>query len=281
MRYATMLRCALGAAMLLLAAAAQYQSMPPAAAAPAVRLRLTGSSTMGPLMTEVARRFQRYHPEIGIDIEMGGSGRGLSDVRLGRADIGMVSRALTDLESDLYGIPIARDGVAVVVHRDNPLSGLDSKQLADIYTGKVANWRQLGGTGGALHLLAGHPNGGSTALLTHYLGLPFSAFAASRRIEASADRVQAVAADPQAIVYASLGQAERHIRAGLPVKLLTLDGVPATSGNVRNARYPMARPLTLISQDVPAGAARVFTQFCATSQISDLVLAHDFVPYLD
>ena len=281
MRSTTMLRCALAAAVLLLAGAAQYQAIPPAAAAPAAHLRLTGSSTMGPLMTEVARRFQRHHPRIRVDVEMGGSGRGLSDVRQGRADIGMVSRALADGENDLYGIPIARDGVAVVVHRDNPLAALQREQLAGIYTGKITNWRQLGGADGPLRLLAGHANGGSTAQLTHYLGLPYTAFAAPRGIDGNAERIRAVAADPLAIVYASLGQAERQLQAGLPIKLLALDGVAASSANIRNASYPMARPLTLVSRNVPAGAARQFTQFCATSQISDLVLAHDFVPYLD
>lgn len=285
MRYPTLLRRALAgaalAAALLLAGAAQHQAIAPAAAEPAARLRLSGSTTMAPLMAEVAKRFQRYHPGIRIEIATGGSGKGLGEVRQGRADLGMVSRALADTESDLYGIPIARDGVAVVVHRDNPLSALDAAQLAAIYTGKIGNWRQLGGANGTLHLLAGLADSGSTELLTQYLGLPYSAFMGQRGIAENAERIRAVAADPLAIVYVSLGEAERSALGGAPIKLLALDGVPATSANIRNTRYPIARPLTLVSRDMPAGAARAFTQFCATSQISDLVLAYDFVPYLD
>ncbi|KQX01926.1 hypothetical protein ASC94_04915 [Massilia sp. Root418] len=286
-RYATLLRCTLAAAAaLLLAAAAQYHAAAPAAAAPPQRLRVAGSYTMAPLMADVARRFQRYHPGIRIEIDTGGSASGLEAVRQERAAIGMVSRALSGTESKLYGIPIARDGVAIVVHRDNPLAGLDAAQLAAIYSGKTVNWRQLGGADAALHLLSGVPGSGEAELLAHYLGLPAAALAgphaASHDSHASlADRVRAVAADPLAIAYLSLGEAERQARAGAPIKLLALDGVPATSANIRNARYPMSRPLTLVSRGTPAGAARIFTQYCATSQISDLVLAHGFVPYLD
>jgi phosphate transport system substrate-binding protein len=268
-------------AVLLLAGAAQFQASPPAAAAPAAHLRLAGSSTMAPLMAEVAKRFQRYHPGVRIDIAQSTSGHGLQAVRDRRADIGMVSRALAAQESTLYGIPIARDGVAVVVHRDNPLSALDAGQLADIYRGKTVNWRQLGGADGALHLLAGNADSGSTELMEQYMKLPFGAFRGQRSIGANAERIRAVAADPLAIVYVSLGEAERNARAGVPIKLLALDGVPATSANIRNVRYPVARPLTLVMLAAPSGAARTFTQYCATSEISDLVLAHDFVPYLD
>src|SRR3990170_5604692 len=75
------------------------------------RLLLTGSSTMAPLMKKLAARFETLHPGTRVEVQGGGSGRGISDAREGKADIGMCSRALTDHEKDLYGFPIARDGV--------------------------------------------------------------------------------------------------------------------------------------------------------------------------
>ena len=92
---------------------------------------------------------------------MGGSGRGISDARQGKADIGMVSRAPGESERDLSGLPIARDGVAIIGHKDNPVSALSDRQLLDIYSGKIANWRQVGGRDALLHVLAGPPEGGS------------------------------------------------------------------------------------------------------------------------
>lgn len=267
MRTATLLRCAaLGAAVLLLAAAARYQAAPPAAAAPAVRLRLAGPPAMAPLMTDVARRFQRYHPEIRVDIDSGGAEPVLDSLRSGRADLALASRPLAGIDGGLQSVPIARDGVAMVVHRDNPLSGLDRAQLAAILGGKIGNWRQLGGADLALRLLQ-DAAAGPAELPAPYPDLPGG--------------VPAVAADPRAVAILPLAEAERAARAGAAIKLLAVDGVPATGANVRNARYPLSRPLLLVSRGAPAGAARTFTQFCATSQVSDLVLAHDFVPYLD
>ena len=85
-------------------------------------LTVTGSSTIAPLMAELA---ERYETETGIqvDVQSGGSGRGMGDVRQGLADLGMVSRALKADEQDLDGHLIGRDGIAIIVHRDNPEIG--------------------------------------------------------------------------------------------------------------------------------------------------------------
>lgn len=248
---------------------------------PASRLLLTGSTTMAPLMTEVAKRFQTLHPGIQIEVQMGGSGKGISDVRQGKADIGMVSRALGESERDLAGMPVARDGVAVIVHKDNPVNVLSDRQLLDIYSGKIANWRQVGGRDAPMHILAGPPEGGSSELFSHYLQLPYDRIKADRRVGPNAERITAVAADPDALIWVSVGEAERKARDGVPIKLLAVGGVLASSKSVRSGNYPISRPLTLVTRGSPAGAARAFIEYCVSSQVTDLVLAFDFVPYLD
>lgn len=251
------------------------------AAAQTGRLLLTGSTTMAPLMIDVAKRFQTLHPGVQIEVQMGGSGRGIGDARAGKADIGMVSRALGEMERDLHGISIARDGVAVIVHKDNPVSALGDRQLLDIYSGKIANWRQVGGGDTPLHALAGGPEGASSELISHYLQLPYEQIKAQRRVGPNAERIAAVAADPQAIIWVSLGEAERNALSGVPIKLLAVGGVAATSRNVRNGNYPISRPLTLVTRGTPTGAARAFIEYCVSSQITDIVIGFDFVPYLD
>lgn len=248
---------------------------------PASRLLLTGSTTMAPLMMEIARHFQTLHPGIQIEVQMGGSARGVSDTRQGKADIGMVSRALGETERDLYAIPIGRDGVAVIVHKDNPAASLSDRQLLDIYSGKITNWRQVGGRDAPMQVLAGPLEGGSTELFTHYLRLPYDQIKAQRRIAANAERIAAVAADPHAIIWVSVGEAERKARDGVPIKLLAVGGVAAGSKTVRSGNYPISRPLTLVTRGTPMGTARAFIEFCVSSQVTDLVLAFDFVPYLD
>lgn len=213
------------------------------AAAQTGRLLLTGSTTMAPLMVEVAKRFQSLHPGIQIEVRMGGSGRGIGDARSGKADIGMVSRPLDAAESDLHGISIARDA--------------------------------------PLHALAGPPEGASSELISQYLRLPYEQIKAQRRVGPNAERIAAVAADPRAVVWVSLGEAERKALGGVPIKLLAVGGVAASSRNVRNGNYPISRPLTLVTRGTPTGAARAFIEFCVSAQITDMVVAFDFVPYLD
>ena len=94
----------------------------------ASKLTLTGSSTVAPLALEIAKRFEARNPGVRVDVQSGGSGRGLSDARKGLAQIGMVSRALKDDEKDLTAFTIAMDGVCVILHKSNQVAALKCKQ---------------------------------------------------------------------------------------------------------------------------------------------------------
>ena len=116
------------------------------------KLVLTGSSTVAPLVAEIGKRFESKHRGVRVDVQSGGSSRGITDVRQGLADIGMVSRALKDEEKDLQGFTIARDGVGIIVHKDNLVQSLSDEQVVSIYTGKVTNWEELNLFDGELNL---------------------------------------------------------------------------------------------------------------------------------
>ena len=88
------------------------------------KLVLTGSSTVAPLAGELGKRFESLHPGVRVDVQMGGSSRGIADARQGLADIGMCSRALKETESDLLAFTIARDGICIIVHKKNPVTSL-------------------------------------------------------------------------------------------------------------------------------------------------------------
>ncbi|QGZ37857.1 phosphate transport system substrate-binding protein [Pseudoduganella flava] len=250
------------------------------AAAPAQRLVIEGSTTMAPLIAAVARRFRQRHPEVTIEIVPTGSAAGIAAVRQGRATIGMVSRSLNDDERDLYGLPIARDGVAIVVHRANPVTRLTHAQLAAVFGGSATDWRQVGGDAGPVHVVAGPTGAGSTGLFGAYLGLAGGIRSADLR-PTNSGRLGIVAKDPAAIAYVSMGEAERAITAGAPLRLLPVEDIWANSKNVRSGDYPISRPLMLVSRGAPSGAARAFFNFCGPAQIDDVVAAFEFVPYLD
>jgi phosphate transport system substrate-binding protein len=245
------------------------------------RLLVSGSSTMKPLIQAMARRFEELHPRVRVEISSGGSARGLADVREGRVDVGMVARALVAAEQDLRTLPIARDGVALLVHLDNPVPALSHAQVAALYSGVVTNWKPLGGRDEPILSIAGEPGRGSQEIFAQYFGLSASQVHATRTEGDNTARLQLLRDHPNAIGYLSVGEAERSVRAGAPLRLLAEDGVDASSRNVGKGDYPLVRPLTLVTQRQPGALARAFVAFCASSQVTDLIAAHDFVPYLD
>lgn len=245
------------------------------------RLLLSGSSTMTPLMVAIGKRFQSLHPGVQVEVVAGGSGRGISDVRAGKADIGMVSRTLSEQDADLHGVPIARDGIGVVVHRDNPVRALSNQQLTDIFCGRIGNWKSVGGRNAPITVVNPTAGYGSVELFTHYFKLRYEEIKAGVVSGDNAARLAVVTGDPNAITYVSVGESERQVKAGAPIRVLPVGGVAATSKNIRSGEFPIARPLNLVTRGRPTGLARALIEFSLSSQVTEIILANDFVPYLD
>lgn len=271
-----------GAILTLLSSCRVAGLMPaaPAAAEPQW-LRVAGSGTMAPLVEAMARRFEELHPQVRIEVLGGGTARGLNALRQIEADIAMVSRTLAADEQQLRALPIARDGVAVVVHRDNPVRALSHAQVAGIFSGRLRNWKEVGGADAAIVRVVAEPGRSSTELLSRHFGLPPASLRADLTEGENPARLQLLQEHPGAVLYMSVGEAERSLQAGVPLRLLPDEGVPASSRNVARGDYTLTRPLMLVTASAPSALTRAFTKFCASAQVTDLILAHDFVPYLD
>lgn len=122
---------------------------------------------------------------------------------------------------------------------------------------------------------------GSSELFAQYFGLTRADLEPHRLAGDNAVRMQLLAKQPDAIVYLSVGEAEHNVRAGAPIRPLAVAGVAATSRNILTGNYPIARPLSLVTRGRPAGLAAAFIDFCVSSRVTDIVVAHDFAPYLD
>lgn len=249
--------------------------------APAV-LVVSGSNTMAPLVQAMARRFEQQHAGVRVDVGDSNSGRGLADVRAGQAQVAMVSRMLRGDEQDLHYLPIARDGLALVVHADNPVTSLSHAQVAAIYSGRVTNWKPLGGRDEPILSIApASGEHGSPALVAGHFKLPLAQLQARHTAGGNAERLQAVQAHRNAIAFVSVGEAERSRQAGAALRLLADEDIAATSRNVARGDYPLVRPLALVTRGQPGALPQAFIAFCASSQVTDLIVAHGFVPYLD
>lgn len=242
------------------------------------RLVLTGSSTVAPLVGEIARRFEAQHPGVRIDVQTGGSSRGINDVRRGIADIGLVSRALNSDENDLQAYTIALDGISLIVHADNPVASLNKRQVADIFTGKIVRWREVGGADARITVVNKAEGRSTLALFLDYLQLRNSAMKPHVIIGDNAQGIKTVTGNRNAIGYVSIGAAAYEAGRGVPVRLLALDGIEASVQQVREGRFPLSRPLNLITAKTPRGLVREFIAFAQSPQVHDLVKAQYFVP---
>lgn len=272
------------ALLALLALTGCGREAPSAARVPAPlsgHLLITGSSTMLPLVLVIAERFCNLHPAVAIEVQGGGSGRGIADAREGKADIGMASRALGVKENDLISHAIARDGVTLIVHRSNTVPALSAEQVAAIFTGKLRDWREVGGTPGAIRVVSRLEGYSSLDLFIHYYKIDAAQIRATARLGDNAALIAEVLAHPRSIAFMSVGEAARRALAGEPIRLLLVGGVVASSQAINSGDYPLARPLVLVTKVLPQGLSKAFIDFARSPQVNDLVLAHDFVPYQD
>lgn len=242
------------------------------------KLVLTGSSTVAPLATEIGKKFETEHPDVRVDVQTGGSSRGIADARNGVANIGMVSRSLKEEEKDLQSFEIARDGIGVILHKDNPVKSLSDQQIVEIYTGKIDNWQQVGGKNAPITVVNKAEGRSTLELFLDYFKLENSQVKASVVIGDNQQGIKTVAGNPNAIGYVSIGTAEFSVNNDVPIKLLPLDKIAASTENIENQTYPLSRPLNLVTKTQPQGLDKEFIQFAQSPQVHDIVKEQDFVP---
>lgn len=249
-----------------------------AEAAPANKLVLTGSSTVAPLLNEIAKRFEKSNPGVRIDVQSGGSSRGINDVRSGISDIGMVSRVLYPSESDLTAHTVALDGLAVIVHKSNPVPTLTNAQIKDIYIGKVTNWKDVGGADLKISVVNKADGRATLEQFLAFFQIKSKEIKAHTIIGENQQGIKTVSGSKGAIGYVSVGAGEFEASQGAAIRLLPMEGVPATVENVQAGKVSLSRPLNLVTKSRPTGLAERFIQYSQSRDVHDLIRAQFFVP---
>ncbi len=243
------------------------------------QLTLAGSSTIQPVAEVLGQKFEQLHPEAQINVQGGGSSVGITAPQSGLADIGMVSRALhADEAQKLTPTTFAIDGIALIVHASNPLRGLSREQVVDVYTGTISNWQALGWRDARIVVVNKEEGRATLELFEHYFSLKGKFARDVVIIGPNGQAIATVAGNPQALAYVSIGSAEVAVAQGTPIKLLALDGVAATSANVKSGAYGLTRPLNFVTVGPPQGGAKAFLDFVLTPAGQHLVTEQEFVP---
>lgn len=240
-------------------------------------ITVSGSSTVAPLVAEIGQAFEASHAGVRVDVQTGGSSRGIADARSGAAAVGMVSRALTEQEADLRSVVIALDGIVLIAHAENPVPDLDAATVRALWRGEADRWEGLGGVG---QVTVVHKAEGRSTL-----ELFLSAFALANAecapdvvIGDNEQGIKTVAANAGGVGYVSIGAAQVAIESGVPIRLVPLAGTLPTLQTVRSGVWPLARPLTLAFREPASEATRAFVTFAQSPAVDPLVRGLHFVP---
>lgn len=250
-----------------------------AAAAPGGQtLTITGASTLAPLIQEVAQRYSAANGGLRVDVQSGGTYRGIADVRRNIADVGMVSRALNPNEKDIGETLIGRDGVAMIIHKSNGVTSLDNDQVKAIYRGEITNWKQVGGSDGTITVVNKAEGRSTLDVFVGTTGLGVREIKAQVIIGDNEQGIKVVAGNPRAIAYVSIGTAEYQINAGSPLRMLGFGATPPSVANVANGSYLATRDLNLVHARAPSPKTAAFLAFATLEKNHDLVREYFFIP---
>jgi phosphate transport system substrate-binding protein len=237
-------------------------------------LKIAGGTAHIPVMKEAAELIMTSNPDIRITIAGGGSGVGIKQVGEGLVDIGNAGRKATDKEIATYNLFMVKwaiDGVGVVVNPKNSVTALTKTQLQDIFSGKILNWKEVGGEDREINIYDRDAASGTREVFWKK-ALNKGEIAPKANVVVSNGAMKtAIAGDPYGIGYVSVG----HIDA--TVAPVALDGVVPNLENVKSGTYGVARGLYSLTKGEPTGLAKSFLDFLLSPTGQQIAVDKGFI----
>ena len=203
-------------------------------------ITMAGSTSMEKLANAAADCFMEKYPGVMVSAEFTGSSAGIEAVLAGTVDIGNSSRNVKDSEKEKGAVEniVAIDGIAVVADPANSLTGLTRQQLIDIYTGKVKNWKEVGGEDGVIIVVGREAGSGTRGAFEELLEIE-DACKYANELDSTGAVMAKVASTPGAIGYVSLDVVNDSVES------LALEGVEPTEENIKAGTYFLSRPFVM------------------------------------
>jgi phosphate transport system substrate-binding protein len=229
---------------------------------------ISGSTTVLPVMQKAGEAFMAANPDITLAISGGGSGNGIKALNEALCHIAMSSRDIKQSEVEQgkakgvnpFRTSVAVDALVPVVHPENPVKNLSVEQLRDIYAGKIANWKDLGGRDETIVVISRDSSSGTYETWLELI-MQKEKVAPSALLQASNGAVaQAVAKNRKAIGYIGFG----YLNSSL--KKLDVNGIEATPATALSHTWPIARELYVFTNGQPSGAVKKLIDFLVDPQ---------------
>ena len=236
-----------------------------------------GSTSMEKVIGILSEQFMADNSGVSVTYDPTGSGAGIEAASNGSADIGLSSRALKDEEiaGGLTGTTVALDGIAVIVNAGSKVEDLSVEQIAQIFTGEITDWSEVGGEAGTISCI-GRESGSGTRDGFESITNTKDACKLDQELTSTGGVIEAVAGNPNAIGYASLSAVEGKDT----IKALTVGGVACTEETVLDGSYAIQRPFVLVTRtgEALSPAAQAFFDFATSSAANDLIKSAGAVP---
>ncbi len=233
----------------------------------------SGSTSMEDLMTALGEAFTVINPDVSVEIQGGGSSTGVKNASDGVTEIGNSSRALKAEEKTL-GLTehiIALDGIAVVVNAANTISDLTTAQIADIFTGKISNWKDVGGEDAAIVVVVRESGSGTRDGFEDILKIKDLCVETQVANETGIVK-STVAGNKLAIGYMSLGKVDSSVKA------LKVGGVTPSEATVLDKTYILQRPFLCLTKDEESSLVKAFFTFIMSDAGQTLAEQKGYVP---
>jgi len=255
-------------------------------------IQVKGSDTMVNLGQAWAEKYMEENPEDFVAVTGGGSGTGLSSLISGSCDIAMSSRNIKDKEIALakqkginpFEVKVALDGLAVVISPANPVNKLTLDQLAGIFTGRISNWKDVGGKDEKIVILSREVNSGTHVYFKEHVlrnNNPNGKeeFTPSALMLSSSQAIaDEVAANSAAIGYYGMGYISSKQKTIAVARDDKSEYVEPSIENVLSGKYPVSRPLFLYTNNQPQGLIKKFVDYALSREGQEIVIKTDFVP---
>jgi phosphate transport system substrate-binding protein len=232
------------------------------------RLTVTGSTTVLPIAEVAAEDFQTANPGKRVLVAGVGSSAGIESVSNGTSDIGTSSRDLKPEEKSLglVDTKIALDAIAVIVNPSNPVGALTKDQIAQIFEGRITNWKQVGGPDLEIGLVNRDEASGTREAFSKFV-LGTADFDPTAAVLPGTGQVRSVVAQAAgAVGYISLGFVDASVKA------LAVDGIPADEKTVADGTYPLWRYLHFFTKGQPSPLAKAYIDFVLSPNVQDEVV---------
>ena len=229
-----------------------------------------GSTSMEKVIGALSESFMAANGGVTVNYNPTGSGSGITAVQEGTCDIGLSSRALKDEEkaAGLKETVLAYDGIAIIVHPDNPVSDLTLEQIAKLYTGEITNWKDVGGNDAEVVLIGREAASGTRDGFESITGTK-DACQYRQELTSTGDVITAVSQNPDAIGYASLASVKDTVKA------LNVGGVTPSEATVKDGSYLVQRPFVLVTVEGKAlsPAAQAFFDYALSADVASIISA--------